>query len=332
LTVGLGVSTFAQSASSCSCASLSPRLICAHQLHSAVAWDEAATEAGHRQEDGAHEMHPSSDGYTVTADWAFGSSTPPSYTGLPMNNAEDQGHQFTGNLGGPQDAPWLNSQDAHRLAYEPHFHAPPTPRSLGYITTPDSLDDGSPGTASLPIPSSPRKKRRQRSGRYVRFSPSYAGSTLGSSTNAGDVDIAREGLRRWLKKNPHDLEPSIGNPAATAIIGSNLRLGTPGRSLYSALFSSRSGKQPFTCYECGHEEGRFSRAVRHQRQEHFGHYPFPCQGGSGHSACGQWFASDEYATDHVKKAGPTTSVCSQCSKAFANSGNLGRHKKKTHHA
>ena len=164
---------------------------------------------------------------------------------------------------------------------------PLTPPWLGYLTTSDSLGDSSPGSASIPIPPSPRKKHQQRSGSYAR---SRAGSTLVSSTDPGDavtLDSARVGLRRWIKENPHAIEPSIGSSAAAAIIGSNLRLGTLGRSLYSAFFSSRSGKHPFTCHECGHEEGRFSRAVRHQRQEHFWHYPFQCQGGSGHSA---WYA------------------------------------------
>ena len=190
-------------------------------------------------------------------------------------------------IGGPQDAPWLNIQEARRPAYDSQLPVPLTPLSLGYLTTPDSLGDSSPGSASIPIPPSPRKRCRQRSAPYSR---SRAESTLVLSTDPGTavaLDSARVGLRLWIEANTNAIEPSIGSSAAAAIIGSNAGLGTPGRSLYSAFFSSRSGKHPFTCYECGHEEGRFSRAVRHQRQEHFGHYPFPCQGGSGHSA---WYA------------------------------------------
>jgi hypothetical protein len=81
--------------------------------------------------------------------------------------------------------------------------------------------------------------------------------------------------------NPHAVEPSVGDPAAIAITGG---LGVPGRSVYSAFFSGPRGKSPFTCYECGRTEARFLRAVRHQRQEHFQHYPFRCQGGAGHPA------------------------------------------------
>ena len=183
--------------------------------------------------------------------------------------------------------PSLNIQAARSPAYDSQLPVPLTPLSLGYLTTPDSLGDSSPGNTSIPIPPSPRKKRRQRSAPYSR---SHAGSTSVPSTDSGDavaLDSARVGLQQWVKANPHAVEPSIGSSAATAIIGSNPRLGTLGRSLYCAFFSNRRGKHPFTCYECGHEEGRFSRAVRHQRQEHFGHYPFQCQGGSSHSA---WYA------------------------------------------
>jgi len=165
-----------------------------------------------------------------------------------------------------------------------HYLMPPTPASPAFFTTPDS---SGASTTSSPEPSSPRQKRRQLSTPYARPKASQR-STPGSSmepTDAVALDNARNGVRRFVKGNPHAIEPDIGDPAAITIIGSCQSLGTYGKSLYSVFFfSSRSGKKRFTCHECGHVDARFSRALRHQRQEHFGHYPYLCQGGVGHPA------------------------------------------------
>jgi len=167
--------------------------------------------------------------------------------------------------------------------YDAHFPMPPTP--VSHITTPEFSGASSSGSES-PRPSVPASSSRKKRP-YTRPSPSGTRSVLGSPMEpelAAALDNAREGVQRFVKENPHTVEPPIGNRAATAIMGSDSRLGTPGKSLYSAFFSSSHGKPPFTCYECGHVETRFSRAVRHQRQEHFEHYPYLCQGGSGHPA------------------------------------------------
>ena len=107
-------------------------------------------------------------------------------------------------------------------------------------------------------------------------------------TDAAALDNAREGVRQFDKDNPHAIELDVGDPVAMAIIGSNHSLGIPGKLVYSVFFFSslsRSGKNWFIGYNCGHVDARFSRAVRHQRQEHFGHYPYLCQGDTGRPAC-----------------------------------------------
>ena len=171
-----------------------------------------------------------------------------------------------------------------------HLSIPRTPASPIYISTPDSSgasSSTSPETNALSIPSS-RKKRLQRSAPYAR--PCTSGQQTNSGSSMGDMDAvalenARVRVRQYVKDHPHAIEPCIGDPIANAIIGSTPRLGTPGKSLYSVFFSSsRNGKPRFTCLECAHVDGRFSRAARHQRQDHFGHYPFPCDGGVGHPA------------------------------------------------
>jgi hypothetical protein len=165
-----------------------------------------------------------------------------------------------------------------------HLSVPPTPTSMTYASTPSTSSAStrtSPEATSVAIPSR-KQKRVQRSVPYAR--PSALGSPMGS-TDTLALENARKGVLQFVKDHPHVIEPCIGDPAAMAITGSNPKLGTPGKSLYTLFFfSSRSVKRKFTCYDCGHVDARFSRALRHQRQDHFGHYPFPCQGGAGHPA------------------------------------------------
>lgn len=172
--------------------------------------------------------------------------------------------------------------------YEPHLPLPPTPASPTYVSTPGSSRGSTsttPRTSCIAIPP-PRKKRLQRSVPYAR--PNAPSSIPGSSvepTDAVALENARKGILQFVTDHPHQCEPCIGEPAAMAIVGSNPRLGTPGKSVYSLFFSYSRGRNPrFTCLDCGHVDKRVSRAVRHQRQEHFGHYPFPCQGDAGHPA------------------------------------------------
>jgi hypothetical protein len=174
--------------------------------------------------------------------------------------------------------------------YDSRLLVPPTPASPSFVSTPGSSGvstSASPETRCVDIPA-PRKKRPQRSAPYARPSArgqrSISGSSI-ESTDAVALDNIRKGARQFVRDNPHVIEPCIGDPAAMAIIGSNHRLGTPGKSIYSVFFSSsRSGKPRFTCYDCGHVDARVSRALRHQRQDHFGHYPYPCEGSADHPA------------------------------------------------
>ena len=173
----------------------------------------------------------------------------------------------------------------------PHFPLSLTPSSPAYLTTPGSSGastSSSPEGTNISIPaSSPRKNRLRSSAPYSPPSSSSRRSGPHSSIEPHDavaLENARKGVREFVRNKPHAVEPSIGDPAATALIRSVPRLGMPGKTVYSAFFSSRNGKSPFTCNECGRVEKRFSRAVRHQRQEHFAHYPFQCEGGLGHPA------------------------------------------------
>ena len=227
-----------------------------------------------------------------------------------------QGNYSRLHIGRPQDAPYLNIQQTgtpssfngilsppvpsypslqgpclvnanarpSSPADDSHFPLPPTPVSPAYLITPNGSGSSTDSSPGILIPSLPRKRRRQRGMPYARPSPNCVGATLGSFTEpyAVTLDNARKAVREWVKTNPHSVEPLVGHAAAIAIVGAHLRMGTAGKSLYSVFFSN--SKPPFMCYECGHLEQRFSRAVRHQRQEHFGHYPFLCQGGSGHPA------------------------------------------------
>jgi len=170
-------------------------------------------------------------------------------------------------------------------AYDLDFSVPPTPASMSYVSTPGTSSTStstSPEANNVAIPSR-KKKRVQRSVPYARP------NALGSPTDIVELENVRKGVRQLVKDHPHAIEPRIGDPAATAIIGSNPKLGTAGKSIYTIFFfSGRTAKPQFTCHECGHVDARFSRALRHQRQDHFGHYPFPCQGGTGHPT---WYAA-----------------------------------------
>jgi hypothetical protein len=162
--------------------------------------------------------------------------------------------------------------------------------STTYATTLGSSvasTSGNPESTASPI----RPLRRERgNGEVLRRtlvpgprsqSQSWAICPAGFSgaNDAAALDKVRVCMQEFVRENPHALGPSVGDPAAISITGG---LGVPGRSVYSAFLSSPSDKPPFTCYECGRTGAHFSRAVRHQRQEHFRHYPFRCQGGAGH--------------------------------------------------
>ena len=199
--------------------------------------------------------------------------------------AQCQGYSLDVDLSMPQ---WYTKEATPASPHAPTIDY--TPASPVYLSTPGSSDASSstsPETNGVHIPSS-RKKRLQRSAPYARPCTSGQQTNPGSSMedmNVVALENARMRVRQYVKDHPHVIEPCIGDPAAKAIIGSTPRLGTPGKSLYGAFFhSSRGGKPRFTCHECAHVDGRFSRAARHQRQDHFGHYPFPCEGGVGHPA------------------------------------------------
>ena len=71
-----------------------------------------------------------------------------------------------------------------------------------------------------------RKKCRQRSAPYARSSPSHAEFTLGSPLESGDtvaLDNTTGPVRLCVNTNPHAVKPSIGDPAAIAIVRANLR-------------------------------------------------------------------------------------------------------------
>ena len=167
--------------------------------------------------------------------------------------------------------------------FDPQSPLPPIPLFPAYLMTPGSSGastSSSPEGTNSSIPaSSPRRNRLQSSAPYTP--PSSSSRRSGprwarGSNDAVALEAARESVREFVKYNPQAVEPVIGDPAATALVGS-VPEGVPGKTVYSAFFSSQTGKSPFTCYECGRVEKRFLRAVRHQRQEHFGHYPFQCE-------------------------------------------------------
>lgn len=206
--------------------------------------------------------------------------------------AQRMPQNFQTSVPSPAGCPSLQmfpSASAHAApAYESHLPLPPTPASPTYVSTPGSSRGSTsttPRTSCIAIPP-PRKKRLQRSVPYAR--PDAPSSIPGSSvepTDAVALENARKGVLQFVTDHPRIIEPSIGELAALAIVGSNPRLGTPGKSVYSVFFSSSRGRNPrFTCLDCGKKDKRVSRAVRHQRQEHFGHYPFPCQGDASHPA------------------------------------------------
>ena len=252
--------------------------------------DEAATEAG-------FDIQASPEVYSATLNPTFESSAVPPqlvHQGF-FTNTQYQGYPLNGDLSIPN---WYTHEAAHANAHahisgptiDSHLPIPLTPASSVHVSTPGSSgvsSSTSPETSSVPIPL-PRKKRLQRFTPYDHPSTSSQQTDPGSpmeDTDAVALEKARKGIRQFVKAHPNVLEPCIGDPAAKAIIGSTARLGTPGKSIYSILFmSSRSSKPRFTCYECAHVDTRFNRAARHQRQDHFGHYPFPCQGGAGHPA------------------------------------------------
>ncbi len=183
----------------------------------------------------------------------------------------------------------LVSPDAYAV-YDLHQSSPPTPTSSTCVSTPGS--SGVSTSTSLERSSAattlPRKKRLC-SAPYARPTASAQRSIQRSPMDPTDAvarDNVRKGIQQFVTDHPHAIEPCIGDPAAMDIVGSNPRLGTPGKSIYTVFFfSSRSGRKPrFNCHDCPHTDARFSRGLRHQRQEHFGHYPFPCQGGTSHPA------------------------------------------------
>ena len=236
--------------------------------------------------DGHHIISGSDDG---------GQQTNPG-SSIEFTNAQYQDYPLNGDFSMPnwytQEATLANAH-AHisSSTIDLQLPIPPTPASSVYVSTPGNSGvspSTSPETSSVPIPS-PRKKRLQRSAPYDRPSTSSQQTDPGSSmedTDAVALENARKGVRHFVKAHPHVLEPCIGDPVAKAIIGSNPRLGTPGKSIYTVFFySSRSGdKLQFNCHDCAHVDARFSRALRHQRQDHFNHYPFPCQGDTDHPA------------------------------------------------
>jgi hypothetical protein len=169
--------------------------------------------------------------------------------------------------------------------YDSNVPVSPTPLSPTYLTTPGSSGvstSSSPDRSSVSIPSSSSRRKRLQS-RTPNVPPQSKRSTLRSAEETKDgvaLDNVRKYVRKFVKEHPVSIEPSIGDPAMGSI-SLNSKFGAPGKSLYSAFFST---KPPFTCYECGCVERRYSRAVRHQRQEHFMHFPFACPGGRGHPA------------------------------------------------
>ena len=180
------------------------------------------------------------------------------------------------------------SSDAY-TPYDLHLSLPPTPASSTSVSTPASSATStstSPERSSVATPL-PRKKRPC-SVPYARPTASAQRSIQRSFMDPTDAvarDIIRKGVQQFVTDHPHVIEPFIGDQAAMDIVGSNPRLGTPGKSIYTIFFfSSGSGRKlRFNCHDCGHVDARASRALRHQRQFHFGHNPFPCQGGAGHS-------------------------------------------------
>jgi hypothetical protein len=142
----------------------------------------------------------------------------------------------------------------------------------------------SPKNTRVAIPTSSKAMRLLYDRPIARGQRSISVSSMESTDAMARVDV-RNGVRQFVRDNPHVMEPCIGEPVAMAITGSNSRLGTPGESLYSVFFSSsRSGESPFTCHDCGRVDASVSHALGHQRKDHFSHYPFPCQGGAGHPA------------------------------------------------
>lgn len=174
-------------------------------------------------------------------------------------------------------------------AYGLHLPSPSPPASPTNVSTPGSSGAStstSPErhTEATPLP----RERRLRSAPYTRPTTSDHRSNQSSPMDpmgAAALDRVKKRVQQLIKAHPHAIEPCIGDPAANAIIGSTpLRLGTPGKSIYTMFFySSRSGNRlRFNCRICVHVDARFSRALRHQRQDHFDHSPFQCQGGTGH--------------------------------------------------
>jgi hypothetical protein len=151
------------------------------------------------------------------------------------------------------------------------------------ITNPGSSGvptNGSADRASIFILASSFRRKRLQS-RAPNAPPESKRSGLRSAGETKDgvtLDDVGKYARQFVKGHPVSVEPSIGD-LAMGIISLNSKFGAPGKSLYSAFFSS---KPPFTCYECGCVERRHSQAIRHQRQEHFLHFPFACPGGRGH--------------------------------------------------
>ena len=110
-------------------------------------------------------------------------------------------------------------------------------------------------------------------------------SSLMDPMDAVALGNVRKAVQQFTTDHPHVIEPCIGDLAAMDIIGSNTISGIHGESIYSVFFFSDCSDYPrFTCYECGHVGTKLPRAVRHQRQAHFGHFPFPCKGGADHPA------------------------------------------------
>ena len=149
-------------------------------------------------------------------------------------------------------------------AHDSHFPMPPTTSILNlpldlYLRSVYEQQSGKHERWLLPL----RQERSDyRALRRMLVSTSGQRSIPGSSmepTVAAAIDNARESVQKFVRDHLHAIEPCIGDPAAMAIIGSNPRLGTHGKPLYSAFFFTRSGKLPSsTFYNSRHVDAPFS--------------------------------------------------------------------------
>ncbi len=104
-----------------------------------------------------------------------------------------------------------------------------------------------PESAGVAIPTSPRKWQLQHSPLSARPSASHQCSTPGSHIEPTDVTAVVEAVwDTWgfVSLHPHDIEPSIGDPAAKDIIGSEPMSGTPVNDLPFMTSTSQDVVQP----------------------------------------------------------------------------------------